>query len=463
VSAIHYLLSWFRKTPTDCIFLSYRRAHSAGHAGRLYDRLRPVFGSDRIFIDVDRIEGGDNFEIALGRALLSTKVALVLIGHGWANAFDNRSNNNGKAIDYVRMEVEEIVQSKIVAVPILLDGAQLPRSDEIPLAVRGILTRNALPLNHVSFDQDSHRIIETVRSHLLEPKKRGENDPEQPASLFGREAQGRDTDALASSKIPIIQSANFKGGTSKTFTIVNLGLAFSVGLHKRTLLVDLDPQATLTQVLLRQNESSDWNSASALLIRREATANDFLEALDSIELGWSAHNGPKHLRLSGGGLKLAHGEAENDRGWQHSKAIDPRFNVARILRHPSVQEQFDLVLIDSPSSYSIVSQAASVAATHYYIPAHLDSFGLGQVKLALMHNEDLARHLKSAPKFVGVVEINGRGKKERLPAELSKRSFEVPWLRLGDHDLLVYLDDPKARHVFDSLASELLKACEPGA
>jgi len=43
------------------IFISYRREDSAGHAGRLFDRLREHFGKDRVFLDVVGIDAGVDF------------------------------------------------------------------------------------------------------------------------------------------------------------------------------------------------------------------------------------------------------------------------------------------------------------------------------------------------------------------------------------------------------------------
>ncbi len=43
------------------IFISYRRDDSAGHAGRLYDRLVDRFGQGQVFMDVDAIRPGLDF------------------------------------------------------------------------------------------------------------------------------------------------------------------------------------------------------------------------------------------------------------------------------------------------------------------------------------------------------------------------------------------------------------------
>ncbi len=43
------------------IFISYRRDDSAGHTGRIFDRLEGYFGQGQVFMDVDTIRPGLNF------------------------------------------------------------------------------------------------------------------------------------------------------------------------------------------------------------------------------------------------------------------------------------------------------------------------------------------------------------------------------------------------------------------
>ena len=43
------------------VFISYRRDDSAGHAGRVYDRLKRDFGRDHLVMDVNCIPLGTNF------------------------------------------------------------------------------------------------------------------------------------------------------------------------------------------------------------------------------------------------------------------------------------------------------------------------------------------------------------------------------------------------------------------
>ena len=43
------------------IFISYRRRDDPGGAGRLFDALNEAFDPDRLFLDVDSIEPGQDF------------------------------------------------------------------------------------------------------------------------------------------------------------------------------------------------------------------------------------------------------------------------------------------------------------------------------------------------------------------------------------------------------------------
>ena len=53
------------------IFLSYRRQDSAGVAGRIYDRLRAHFGPDSVFMDVDYVPFGVDFQEHIESVLAS--------------------------------------------------------------------------------------------------------------------------------------------------------------------------------------------------------------------------------------------------------------------------------------------------------------------------------------------------------------------------------------------------------
>jgi len=88
------------------IFISYRREESAGHAGRIYDRLRERFGRDRVFMDVSAIEPGVDFVEAIDRAVGSCAVLLVIIGRRWLDCTDGAGRRRlDDPRDFIRLEV----------------------------------------------------------------------------------------------------------------------------------------------------------------------------------------------------------------------------------------------------------------------------------------------------------------------------------------------------------------------
>ena len=63
------------------VFISYRRDDSAGHAGRVHDRLEREFGHDLLFMDVDAIPLGANFVKVLSEEVSKCDALLARIMH----------------------------------------------------------------------------------------------------------------------------------------------------------------------------------------------------------------------------------------------------------------------------------------------------------------------------------------------------------------------------------------------
>jgi hypothetical protein len=74
------------------VFISYRRDDSAGHAGRVHDRLKNEFGCDLLFVDVDAIPLGVNFIKVLREEVAKCDVLLALIGPNWLDAATMRAS-----------------------------------------------------------------------------------------------------------------------------------------------------------------------------------------------------------------------------------------------------------------------------------------------------------------------------------------------------------------------------------
>jgi hypothetical protein len=142
------------------IGISYRRDDSAGLAGRLYDRLSEQFGFDRVFMDVDAILPGEDFREAIRRRIYEAAAWLVVMGPSWAQSVNSRGERLlDDPGDFVRIEIATALERGIVVIPVLVDGAAMPRSEELPADLRTLAYRNAIALDHGNFQQGVDKLI----------------------------------------------------------------------------------------------------------------------------------------------------------------------------------------------------------------------------------------------------------------------------------------------------------------
>jgi hypothetical protein len=158
------------------IFISYRRADSAGYAGRIYDRLAAHFGEDAIFMDVNTIEAGLDFVEVLENAVRSCDVLVALIGTRWLNIKDTEGKRRlDNPQDFVRIEIAAALKREIRVIPVLVDGVNMPNSTELPRGLKSLARRNAVQISHHSFSADAYRLISQLELALKAIEKIREN------------------------------------------------------------------------------------------------------------------------------------------------------------------------------------------------------------------------------------------------------------------------------------------------
>ena len=171
---------------TGRIFISYRRQDSAYPAGWLYDRLAERFGADQIFKDVDSIELGDDFVETITNAVGSCDILLALIGQEWLDvAGSDGSRRLDDPDDFVRLEIEAALARKVLLIPILIDGAMMPRGDQLPPSIAPMVRRQALELSPNRFRLDTERLLDVMARTLadIQDEQAGEPAVEVPAEL----------------------------------------------------------------------------------------------------------------------------------------------------------------------------------------------------------------------------------------------------------------------------------------
>lgn len=113
------------------VFISYRRADSAGWAGRLFDHLSNRYGNDLVFQDFDDIPPGQDFIEVIQAGIKDSEVMLVVIGPLWlVNAKGERRLDNPD--DVLRIEITMGLTSPLTVIPTLVGSAFMPSPDDLP-------------------------------------------------------------------------------------------------------------------------------------------------------------------------------------------------------------------------------------------------------------------------------------------------------------------------------------------
>jgi predicted ATPase len=160
--------------PVPRVFISYRRDHAAGHAGRLADALRTRFGHDRVLQDVTITPGADWMEM-IRAEIAASGVVLVLIGPCWAGPVDAAGATRlHDPADIVRIEVElALARGDVLVVPVVLDETPVPRADDLPTSMRPLLARQVGRLRSDRWQADVDALLVGIEPHVVEPRPAG--------------------------------------------------------------------------------------------------------------------------------------------------------------------------------------------------------------------------------------------------------------------------------------------------
>ena len=153
----------------------------------------------------------------------------------------------------------------------------------------------------------------------------------------------------------VISISNHKGGVGKTTSAINIGAGLNK-LGKKVLLIDLDPQANLSQSLGLVNEES--NIYGALRGDYKLQPIEVLKGLDVI---------PSTLDLSGAEVELS---SEPGREYILKELIEP------------LRASYDFIIIDSPPSLGLLTINSFTASDEILIPLQAQYLALqGLAKL----------------------------------------------------------------------------------
>jgi len=145
------------------IFISYRREDSAGHAGRLFDYLRQRSEVGTVFMDVSAIEPGVDFVDSIEQAVGRCDLLLAVIGKNWLHSLDESGQRRlDDPHDFIRLETATALRRGIRVIPVMVQGAQMPRAEELPVDLRPLARRQAVELRDSRWEDDVGYLIDRI-------------------------------------------------------------------------------------------------------------------------------------------------------------------------------------------------------------------------------------------------------------------------------------------------------------
>ncbi len=203
----------------------------------------------------------------------------------------------------------------------------------------------------------------------------------------------------------IISISNHKGGVGKTTSTLNIGAGLS-RLKKKVLLIDLDPQANLSQSLgITEPESTIYGA-----IRSEY-------ALQPLSVDKNLNLIPSTLDLSGAEIELS---SETGREYILRELLDP------------IRDNYDYILIDCPPSLGLLTINALTASDKVYIPLQAQFLALQGLSKLLEVIEKIQKRLNKNLEVGGVFitqydnrKVLNRNVVETITEHFKSRIFET--------------------------------------
>lgn len=225
---------------------------------------------------------------------------------------------------------------------------------------------------------------------------------------------------------------NNKGGVGKTASVSTIAHMLATEHHKRTLLIDLDPQMNTTSMyseidfiklfynIYKGTCEKTEKSVEDLLLNRNIDIHECIrhtayENLDII---------PSYLTLS-----------ETEELMKADVKTPQQFRLQRHLK--AVQNEYDYCIIDSSPSVSIINVNGLVAADEVYIPLRCDGGSLLGVAI-VMNLFDAVSEYNAGLKIGGMFFTQWNGRKN-----VSKSVYELLSEMFGEYILPVTISTSK--------------------
>ncbi len=251
----------------------------------------------------------------------------------------------------------------------------------------------------------------------------------------------------------VLALCNQKGGVGKTTTVINLGAALAEH-GNRVLMVDFDPQASLT-VGLGLNPHEMETTIHHLMLERDVPFDEVIveTALEGVDLV------PSNIDFAGAEMQLIN---EVAREQVLARALEPALS------------RYDVILIDCQPSLGLLTVNALAAADGVIVPLECEYFALRGVALLKGTIDKVQDRLNPRLRIVGLLgtmfdgrTLHGRevlqtlvdGWGDAVFHTVIRRTVKFSEATVAGEPLTAYASDSAGADAYRELAKEVLARC----
>lgn len=225
---------------------------------------------------------------------------------------------------------------------------------------------------------------------------------------------------------------NNKGGVGKTASVTTIAHIMATKYHKKTLLIDLDPQMNSTTMYSEVDfVKLFYNIYKGTCEKAEKSVEDLLLNRDMDIHECIQHTEYENLDIIPSYLTLS----EAEELMKADVKTPQQFRLQRHLR--AVQDEYDYCIIDSSPSVSIINVNGLVAADEVYVPLRCDGGSLLGVAI-IMNLFDAVSEYNAGLKIGGMFFTQWNGRKN-----VSKSVYQLLSEVFGEYILPITISTSK--------------------
>jgi len=173
---------------------------------------------------------------------------------------------------------------------------------------------------------------------------------------------------------PVVSFINMKGGVGKTTLCVGIGEYLANELEKKVLLIDIDPQFNASQSLLQKydriDEYLDDHLINTKTIRKIFETKTSLTGIGKV----NAANPVDIIVKLSKNLDMIFGDINII--FDTEQPVVRLKKLKRFIEENHLKDSYDYILIDSPPTISLFTDAALVASDFYLVPVKIDHYSI---------------------------------------------------------------------------------------